>query len=448
MSEVHPIFDSLVFSTWTDYTDTSGGGSEIVSWGLQAINADDSGTSSNNVYVVDGWLYMPPELNVIAQGSVNTIYAPTTETRQHAKHVAGIIGAKKNGAVTRGVNQNNPIVSVLRGPNAGTADVAFDWAFRHAEDNNIHAVLNISSNSDGPPGFSNEFARQGILGRFVERASARLFIAQSAGNQAANACSHAYDHPEMYDGIMVVGGTDEDDEYGASYDNSHVPPYGASGSSNYGGCVDIWAPSKNIYSDWHTSGPQYLSGTSMAAPHIAALAARYGGTTTTSLQREMAINSWRTSTGNADPVSGPIEKPWYGGATTVHPRLWPIYATASSTYPGFVPANAYDGLYADHMKVWNSGNVAPGWIQFDLGAVRNIKAIRMFPEQYPYGWATHQIYYGNTSPASTLYTTVTENSSTLSSIVVQTNFSARYVRVRTTISSAHVAWREVEFYGN
>lgn len=47
--------------------------------------------------------------------------------------------------------------------------------------------------------------------------------------------------------------------------------------SNYGSCLDVFAPGVGVNSAWHTSSTatQVLSGTSMAAPHIAGLAASY-----------------------------------------------------------------------------------------------------------------------------------------------------------------------------
>ena len=47
--------------------------------------------------------------------------------------------------------------------------------------------------------------------------------------------------------------------------------------SNWGSCVDGWAPGVSIKSAWLSSGTRTISGTSMASPHVAGVAALYKG---------------------------------------------------------------------------------------------------------------------------------------------------------------------------
>lgn len=93
---------------------------------------------------------------------------------------------------------------------------------------------------------------------------------------------------DAYDGIMVVGAVDIL-EPTADNDFSATVPSGLTGTaaaSNYGNCVDIWAPGDAIYAVWGNLsgdtvvGTTYsniasIGGTSMAAPHVAAAAAYY-----------------------------------------------------------------------------------------------------------------------------------------------------------------------------
>lgn len=82
----------------------------------------------------------------------------------------------------------------------------------------------------------------------------------AAGNSNRNACS--YSPASAQDGV-TVGATDIND-YRASY-------------SNYGSCLDIFGPGSDIKAAWigSTTATNTISGTSMATPHVAGVAAKY-----------------------------------------------------------------------------------------------------------------------------------------------------------------------------
>ena len=234
------------------------------------------------------------------------------------------------------------------------------------------------------------------------------------------------------------------------FDNTMVPGFGSEPGSNYGACVETWAPAQFVWSMWNTSNTasQFLSGTSMAAPHVAALAARHGGTQTSPAERENYIRAKVFSTGYSDSSGIGITVPSYTQppSFTIPSRLAVSSATASSTYPGTSPAYVYDRLYLS--GVWNSGTPAPAWIELDLGAVKTLRAIRMTPEQFPAGSVTQQIYVGNNPAPTWLAATVaTPNSANLEPITVSVTATGRYVRILTTSSPAWVAWREIEVLG-
>jgi hypothetical protein len=89
---------------------------------------------------------------------------------------------------------------------------------------------------------------------------AGVTYALAAGNSNANACNSS---PARTPNAITVGATTSSDAR-ASY-------------SNYGSCVDIFAPGSSITSAWYTSNTatNTISGTSMASPHVAGAAAVY-----------------------------------------------------------------------------------------------------------------------------------------------------------------------------
>ncbi|XP_038074092.1 aqualysin-1-like [Patiria miniata] len=85
-------------------------------------------------------------------------------------------------------------------------------------------------------------------------------VVVAAGNDNSNAC---YTSPAWLSEAITVGSTDTYD-YRSSF-------------SNYGSCVDIFAPGSNIQSDYYTSDSAtvVMSGTSMACPAVAGISALY-----------------------------------------------------------------------------------------------------------------------------------------------------------------------------
>jgi serine protease len=90
--------------------------------------------------------------------------------------------------------------------------------------------------------------------------NAGVTVVVAAGNNNASACNYS---PARATNAITVGSTTSTDA--------------RSSFSNYGSCLDIFAPGSSITSAWYTSSTatNTISGTSMASPHVAGAAALY-----------------------------------------------------------------------------------------------------------------------------------------------------------------------------
>jgi subtilisin family serine protease len=171
----------------------------------------------------------------------------------HGTHVAGTIGGS-----TSGVAEDVALVAVRVLDCAGGGTTAgviagVDWVTAHHRAGSP-AVANMSLGG----------ATSAALDKAVTRSIADgVTYAVAAGNGNASgvpqdACTSS---PARVGGALTVGATDEADRP-ASF-------------SNYGRCVDLFAPGVRITSAWHTGvdAVATISGTSMATPHVAGVAA-------------------------------------------------------------------------------------------------------------------------------------------------------------------------------
>lgn len=118
--------------------------------------------------------------------------------------------------------------------------------------------------------------------------AAGVTVVVAAGNNASNACNFS---PARAPSAITVASTDINDAR-SSY-------------SNFGTCVDIFAPGRNIVSSWNTSdtATNTISGTSMASPHVAGMAALILGRYPTATPAEVTARLLTNST--PDKVIGP-----------------------------------------------------------------------------------------------------------------------------------------------
>ncbi len=172
----------------------------------------------------------------------------TNDCYGHGTHVAGTIGG-----TTYGVAKNVVLhpVRVLDCTGSGTTSgviAGIDWV----NQNHVNpAVANMSLG-----GGASSSLDQAV----TNSVAAGVTYAVSAGNSSADACNQS---PARVPAALTVGATTSADAQ-ASY-------------SNFGTCLDLYAPGSSITSAYYTSDTATagMSGTSMASPHVAGAAALY-----------------------------------------------------------------------------------------------------------------------------------------------------------------------------
>ncbi|HYW07620.1 MAG TPA: S8 family serine peptidase [Longimicrobium sp.] len=166
----------------------------------------------------------------------------------HGTHVAGTVGGS-----TYGLAKGTKLIAVRVLDCAGSGSwsgviAGMDWvASNHVKP----AVANMSLGGGKSASINDAVARMSDAG---------VTVVVAAGNDGRDACQFS---PASAPSAVTVGATAKTDAR-ASY-------------SNHGTCLDIFAPGSGITSAWYTGDTAIntISGTSMASPHVAGVAALY-----------------------------------------------------------------------------------------------------------------------------------------------------------------------------
>ena len=248
-------------NSYTYATDGQGVHAYIIDTGIRSSHTEFSGRIGAGYDAVDGGA--PDDCN------------------GHGTHVAGTVGGSTYGVAKR-VTLHGVRVLDCNGSGTTSGVVAgINWVTTNYT-NTKPAVANMSLGGG---------ASQTLDTALRNSVAAGVVHVVAAGNETADACNSS---PAREPLAITVGATNSSDQR-ASF-------------SNYGTCLDIFAPGVNILSSWYTgdSAAGSLSGTSMASPHVAGVVALHLASSPSASPADVAasLNNAATTGTVSDPGSG------------------------------------------------------------------------------------------------------------------------------------------------
>lgn len=206
----------------------------------------DTGVTPDHVEFASGQV-------VVGQSFINE--KPDTDNHGHGTHCSSLAAGQ-----TVGVSPGSTIigVKVLSSRGSGTTSgviKGISWAIDHAE-NERNATMNVMSMSLGG-------GKSIMMNTILEQLSLdpKWIITVAAGN--SNMDAEMFSPASARESVLTIGANDRS--------------YNKASFSNWGSPVDLWAPGLYIYGATLNNNYIYLSGTSMATPIVAGVAASIAG---------------------------------------------------------------------------------------------------------------------------------------------------------------------------
>lgn len=226
----------------------------LLTWSVRKTGYGKIGQISPKLaWVIDTGIDLDhPDLNVDNTKSISFVTGQTSadDLNGHGTHVAGIIGAKNNSVGLLGIASDVKLVALK----------VFNQVGEGRLSNVIAAVRYVSTNAKSGDVVNMSLGGEGVS-QVLEReilnaANKGILFAIAAGNESENVENYSparTNHPNVF----TVSAVDSSNRF-ASF-------------SNYGSSVDVAAYGVRVVSTYSNGRYATLSGTSMAAPHVAGL---------------------------------------------------------------------------------------------------------------------------------------------------------------------------------
>jgi len=226
----------------------------VVPWGVRRVGAPwvwrRTRGEGVTVAVLDtGVAFDHPDLEARIVDHYSAVGGASEDRNGHGTHVAGIIAGSgiPNGVYGVAPRAGLAAVKVLRDDGSGQLSDVIDGLSWCVEKGVPVANLSLGTPLSHP-----------LLKEAVSRAAKKgLLVVAAAGNSGPR--ENSLEYPAAYGAVVSVGACDHAGE---------IAPFSSRGPG-----LDLCAPGKDIYSTWLGGGYRRLDGTSMAAPHVAGVAA-------------------------------------------------------------------------------------------------------------------------------------------------------------------------------
>jgi subtilisin family serine protease len=305
-------------------------------WGLDRIDqrarpTDGSYTYANTAssvtaFIIDtGIRTTHQDLAGRATNSFDAFGGTGNDCNGHGTHVAGTVGGTKWG-VAKGVRLVGVRVLDCKGSGSWSGIIA---GLDHVAKSTARPAVANMSLGGGASSSVDDAVNKTIA------AGVTVVVAAGNGNRAGvaqDACGYS---PARVPAAITVGATTSSDA--------------KTSWSNYGSCVDLFAPGASITSAWHTNdgATNTISGTSMASPHVAGVAALY-------LQQGAAAPAVVASAITGAATDGVVTS----SNTSNNDLLYSLLTTSAPAQTGTVSGTVTDG--ATGQPVAGAGVAASG----------------------------------------------------------------------------------------